>query len=104
MKRIAVRMKLKPGFSEVYQQRHADLWIELRQLLKGYGISEYSIFVDKNSNDLFAILHASNADFLKNLSSEPLMRKWWDFMKDIMETNADGSPVAIDLEEVFYLA
>ena len=30
-------------------------------------------------------------------------RKWWDFMADIMETNPDNSPVAIDLHEVFHL-
>jgi L-rhamnose mutarotase len=32
------------------------------------------------------------------------MRKWWAFMKDIMETNEDDSPVAIPLKEVFYLS
>jgi L-rhamnose mutarotase len=31
------------------------------------------------------------------------MQKWWYFMKDIMETNADNSPTSIPLEEVFYL-
>ena len=30
-------------------------------------------------------------------------RKWWDYMADIMETNPDNSPVAIDLHEVFHL-
>ena len=31
------------------------------------------------------------------------MQKWWAYMKDIMETNADNSPVSTSLEEVFYL-
>jgi L-rhamnose mutarotase len=31
------------------------------------------------------------------------MQKWWAFMGDIMESNADNSPVSIPLEEVFYL-
>jgi len=31
------------------------------------------------------------------------MKKWWTYMKDIMETNPDNSPVSISLKEVFYL-
>jgi L-rhamnose mutarotase len=31
------------------------------------------------------------------------MKKWWAYMKDIMETNADNSPVSIPLKGVFYL-
>ncbi|HEX7754466.1 MAG TPA: L-rhamnose mutarotase [Niabella sp.] len=31
------------------------------------------------------------------------MQRWWTFMRDIMETNADDSPVAVPLTEVFHL-
>jgi L-rhamnose mutarotase len=31
------------------------------------------------------------------------MKKWWSYMKDIMEINEDNSPVVISLKEVFYL-
>jgi len=31
------------------------------------------------------------------------MQKWWTYMKDIMETNDDHSPVSTSLKEVFYL-
>jgi L-rhamnose mutarotase len=31
------------------------------------------------------------------------MQRWWSYMKDIMETNADASPVSIPLKEVFYM-
>ena len=37
------------------------------------------------------------------LPDHPVMRRWWAHMADIMETNADGSPVARDLETVFHL-
>ena len=32
------------------------------------------------------------------------MRKWWDYMADIMDTNPDRSPVCKPLAEVFHLA
>ena len=38
-----------------------------------------------------------------DLSSNPIVQKWWKFMADIMETNSDFSPVSTQLEEVFYM-
>jgi len=34
---------------------------------------------------------------------QPVVARWWEYMKDIMDTNPDNSPVTIPLEEVFYL-
>ena len=48
-------------------------------------------------------MKASDPHALDELSSHPVMQKWWAYMKDIMETNADNSPISIPLNEVFYL-
>ncbi len=96
-------MKLHKGLEVEYQKRHDELWPELQQLLKLSGISEYSIFLDAETNILFGVLKAENPATLDNLPANPVMKKWWAYMKDIMETNADNSPVSISLKEVFYL-
>src|SRR5260221_9689092 len=103
MARIAFKMKLHPGFEEEYKKRHDELWPELKQVLKASGIREYSIFLDKETNILFGIMNAENQSVLDKLPFEPEMQKWWAYMKDIMESNPDNSPVSIPLEEVFYL-
>jgi L-rhamnose mutarotase len=103
MARIAFKMKLHKGLEVEYQKRHDELWPELQQLLKLSGISEYSIFLDAETNILFGVLKAENPATLDNLPANPVMKKWWAYMKDIMETNADNSPVSISLKEVFYL-
>jgi len=103
MARVAFKMKLHEGKEEEYKKRHDALWPELQQLLKSSGISEYSIYLDKETNILFGVLKAEDPVILNNLPSEPVMQRWWAFMKDIMETNPDNSPVNIPLEEVFYL-
>jgi len=55
MKKIAFKMKLKPGFKEEYRRRHNELWPEVVNLLKDNGISDYSIFFDEETNSLFAV-------------------------------------------------
>lgn len=101
--RISFRMQLHKGFEAEYKKRHNALWPELNQLLKSTGISEYSIFLDETTNNLFGVMTANNLKALDELPSHPVMKKWWAFMKDIMETNSDNSPVSIPLKEVFYL-
>ncbi len=101
--RIASRMKLLEGFEEEYKKRHDAIWPELSLLLKETGISNYYIWLDRDTSSLIAVLGAANKATLKNLPSNPVMQRWWDYMKDIMETNPDNSPVSFPLEEVFFL-
>jgi L-rhamnose mutarotase len=37
------------------------------------------------------------------LGSHPIVQKWWQYMSDIMEVNADSSPISIPLEKVFHM-
>lgn len=103
MKRVATKMWLHKGFEAEYKKRHDELWPELKQLLKDTGISEYSIFLDETTNALFAFLKVDDSIQLDSLPSHPVMQKWWAYMKDIMDTNPDNSPVNIPLTEVFFL-
>jgi len=96
-------MHLHKGYEEEYKKRHDDISDELVSLLKSAGISDYHIFLDRSSGDLFGIMNAEDDSKLNALSSHPVMKKWWTFMKDIMDTNEDHSPVSVPLTEVFYL-
>lgn len=103
MAKIASKMKLHKGFAEEYKKRHNPIWPELSSLLKSFGISDYSIFLDEDTDVLFAVFTVEDLMLLERLKTEQIMKKWWDYMKDIMDTNADNSPVSIPLQEVFYL-
>ena len=101
--RRAFKMKLKPGFEEEYKKRHDEIWPALAEELKKAGVSDYSIFLDRETSTLFAVQKLSDGNTAKQLSQTGIVRKWWDFMSDIMEVNPDNSPVVTELKEVFYL-
>jgi len=52
---------------------------------------------------LFAVQRLEDNNTVEELPSKEVMKKWWDYMKDIMETNPDNSPVTDSLEEVFHM-
>jgi len=103
MERIAFKMKLKPGCVAEYKKRHDEIWPELKSLLQKSGIQDYSIFFDEETHSLFAVQKVAGSGGSQDLGKNEIVRKWWDYMADIMETNPDHSPVSVPLEEVFYL-
>ncbi len=102
--RHAFKMYLNPGMEAEYIRRHDAIWPELSALLREAGVSNYSIHLDRETNTLFGYLERGEWHGMADLPKHPVMQKWWAHMGDIMRTNGDGSPVAIDLAEVFYLA
>ena len=77
IKRVAFKMKLKPGFEAEYKKRHDEIWPELVKLIKDSGVSEYSIFLDRETNILFAFQKQSgNFPNLEN-PGNPLVGNCW---------------------------
>ena len=103
MPRLAFKMKLFPRKQAEYKKRHDEIWPELSALLKEKGISDYSIFLDRETNTLFGVLTITDSQNMDTLPQHEVMQRWWAYMADIMESNADQSPVSIPLDEVFYL-
>ena len=103
MVRLAFKMKLFPGMEAEYRKRHDEIWPELKSLLKDKGIEDYSIFLDEKTGDLIGVLKVEEPRAMESLPDHPVMKKWWSYMKDIMESNQDHSPVIIPLAEVFHL-
>jgi L-rhamnose mutarotase len=96
-------MYLKSGAENEYRKRHAALWPELESLLKAYGISNYSIFLDVDTDVLFGCLHCPKDFNSAALAQEEIMQKWWASMAALMETESDNAPTTKELTQVFYL-
>ncbi|MDR2763895.1 MAG: L-rhamnose mutarotase [Tannerella sp.] len=103
MKRVAFKMKLKPGFRQEYIRRHNEVWPEIAALIQRSGIRDYSIYLDEETHILFAVQKVEGEQSSQELGAVEIQQKWWDYMSDIMEVNPDHSPVTTSLEEVFHL-
>jgi len=103
MIRKAFLMTLEPGNHDEYERRHHPIWPELQAVLKEHGVSNYSIFLDRESDRLFAYAEIESNDLWLSIAGTEVCRRWWDRMSDLMLTNPDNSPTVIMLEEVFHL-
>lgn len=103
MTRKAFIMSLKPGYQEEYQRRHNPIPTELQKTLTEHGVRNYSIFLDRDSNKLFAYVEIDSEELWQAIAGTEACQKWWAFMKEIMLTNPDNSPASVELDEVFHM-
>ena len=103
MIRKSFLMTLKPGTWIEYERRHNPIWPELQEVLKRHGVHNYSIFLDRSTDNLFAYVEIESEELWEQIAETDVCRRWWDFMKDLMLTNPDHSPLAVALDEVFHM-
>lgn len=103
MIRKAFLMGVNPDAQEEYKLRHDLVWNDLQDVLKQHGVHNYSIFLEPGMSQLFAYVEIESEDLWSQIATTDACRRWWAFMKDIMPTNEDNSPIATNLDEVFHL-
>jgi L-rhamnose mutarotase len=59
--------------------------------------------LDRETLTLFAFQKLQEGNTADRLPEAEVVKRWWEYMEDIMETNPDNSPVTVPLEEVFHL-
>jgi L-rhamnose mutarotase len=104
MIRKAFVMTVNAGQEAEYAHRHQPIWPELEQVLKAHGVHNYSIFLLKETRQLFAYAEIEDEARWAAIAATPVCQRWWRHMGDVMPSNADHSPVATDLSEVFHLS
>ncbi|MGH7145058.1 MAG: L-rhamnose mutarotase [Planctomycetota bacterium] len=99
--RKAFVMTLIAGHEAEYKRRHDEIWPEMAAMLKRHGVHNYSIYL--HGTALFAYAEIDAEAQWKTIAAEAITKKWWKYMGDIMASNPDNSPVAVDIPEVFHL-
>jgi L-rhamnose mutarotase len=89
MEKYAWKAVIKEGCKEEYQRRHDNIWPELVEVLKNAGISNYTIW--NTGNELFGYYECDKGvDFAaKKQSESPVVKKWDEYMKDILIMETD---------------
>jgi len=96
-------MTIHPGKASEYERRHQPIWPEMEDTLREHGVLSYSIFLDPVSLRLFAYIEVESEEQWESISRTAVCKRWWAYMKDIMPSNPDDSPVSQEMREVFHI-
>ena len=91
MEHMAWKGRIKPGCKAEYQKRHAEIWPEMVKVLKDAGIGYYEC--------------EKGVAYAEKVQAEsPVVDRWNEYMKDILELEMDPVTGAQPkLEQVFRL-
>ena len=96
-------MSVYPGQQDEYAQRHQPIWPELEETLLAHGVRTYSIYLDPETNDLFAYVELDSEERWTAIAGTDVCRRWWREMRPLMPSNPDNSPISRSLDEVFHI-
>jgi len=96
-------MSVNPDAHAEYEKRHRPIRDDLAQILKRHGAANYSIFLDEKTSQLFGYVEIESEELWNSIAQTEECQRWWAYMRDVMPTNDDNSPVSRELKEVFYL-
>jgi L-rhamnose mutarotase len=101
--RVAFRMNLNPGQAAEYRKRHDEIFPDLAQALRDAGVSDYTIWLDPETNALFGTLVRADGHTMRDLPNLAVVKRWWAHMADVMETHDNNVPVQVQLIPMFEL-
>ena len=106
MIRKAFVIQAKSGMAAEYQSRHNPIWPELEQALKRHGVSNYSIFLREDTNELFGYLEIADEAKFQQIADTEVCQRWWRYMTEVLVCETAGSQKGKEemLREVFHLA
>lgn len=101
--RKAFMMHVHPDMHAEYERRHRPIWPELEVTLREHGVINYSIFLDEETDTLFAYAEIESEERWEAIAQTEICQRWWASMKELMPSNPDNSPVSSPLREVFHI-
>ena len=103
MIRKAFVMSVHEGCEAEYISRHQPIWPDLEAALLEHGVKTYSIFYHPQTRQLFAYVEFESEAQWAAIARTEVCRRWWAHMRELMPSNADNSPVALELPEIFHI-
>jgi L-rhamnose mutarotase len=107
MRRMGLCNRLRPEKADEYLALHAAAWPGVLATIKACNIRNFSIFLRRPENLLFAYWEYHGENFeadARRMAADPVTRQWWaltDPCHEPYETRAEGAWWA-DMEEVFH--
>ena len=103
MIRKAFKMSVHPDQQVEYARRHQPIWKDLEKALLEHGVRSYSIFLDEQTSELFGYAEIEDEHRWQAIAKTDVCQRWWKYMREIMPSHADHSPVSLSLKEVFHI-
>lgn len=102
MERFAWKARVLPGMLDEYVRRHDEIWPEMTKVLNEAGIHNYTIW--NVGEELFGYYECASIALASEVQAKsPVVKRWNEYMKDVMIMEMDPQTgTAVLLKQVFF--
>lgn len=94
-------LRVRPGRTDEYRKRHAEIWPEMLAALRASGVVSYDIFLNEANRMVFGHLLRDRAPD-PSAAEDPVIKRWRVFMADVLEMDGEH-PLREPIEHVFHM-
>ena len=108
MRRMGLVIGIKPGKIEEYKAYHAAVWPEVLAMITECNIKNYTIFLRKPENLLFAYFEYHGTDYAADqakMAADPKTQEWWEITNPMQQPllSTSGEEWWAAADEVFHV-
>ncbi len=98
MKSIGLILKLRPGCYDEYKKRHDELWPEMDEAMKSFGLSTV---IYRYEDLLFVYEQAPSEESFVKMGEHPITPRWNKHMSEVLQIDGHGEVIFITLPLTF---
>jgi L-rhamnose mutarotase len=103
MERMCFSFEIYPGTEDEYKKRHDEIWPELVDVLKGAGLSNYSLFRKGTTVVAYVECEPDAETAFAKVASADVNTRWTDWLNEVIATPRAENGAFEALDEVWHL-
>jgi L-rhamnose mutarotase len=103
MERFCFTFEIRPGSEDEYKRRHDEIWPELVEVIKGSGVSNYSLFRRGTTIIAYCEAEPDVATAFGKIGASDANTRWSEYFEDIIVALTDANGELFTAQEVWHL-
>jgi|SRR4051794_31714443 L-rhamnose mutarotase len=101
--RFCFMFEIKPGTEDEYKRRHDEIWPELVDVIKGAGVSNYSLFRRGTQIVAYCECEPDVATAFGKIGESEANGRWSEYFEDVIVSLTDEDGELRVAQEVWHL-
>jgi L-rhamnose mutarotase len=101
--RFCFMFEIKPGTEAEYKRRHDEIWPELVDVIKGAGVSNYSLFRRGTQVVAYCECEPDVATSFAKIGESDANTRWSEYFEDVIVSLTDEDGELFVAQEVWHL-
>jgi L-rhamnose mutarotase len=103
MERFCFTFEIRAGAEDEYKRRHDEIWPELVDVIRGSGVTNYSLFRRATTVIAYCECEPDVATAFAKIGASEVNARWSEYFEDLIVALTDDDGELFTAQEVWHL-